>query len=59
MTIEELSNAYWNLFVKTGLPCYFMLCRSLNRLAEDVYNIEKTDIKEQDNRKEQDDGYTL
>ncbi len=55
MTIEELANAYWNLFVKTGLPYYFMIYRSLNRLAEDVYNIEKTDIKEQ----EQGEGYTL
>ena len=53
MTIEELANAYWDRFVRTGLPYYFMIYRSLNRLAEDVCNIEKTDIKEQD------EGYTL
>lgn len=59
MTIEELANAYMDRFAETGLPYYFMIYRSLKRLAEDAYNIEKTDIKEQVDRKEQNDGYTL
>lgn len=38
MTIEDIANAYMDLFASTGRPYYFMMYRSLCNLAKDAYN---------------------
>ncbi len=47
MTIEEIANGYMTLFANTGMPYYFMMYRSLNKLADDTYNVELTNEKEE------------
>ena len=46
MTIEEIANGYMELFTTTGMPYYFMLYRSLNKLADEKYNVEVTKTEE-------------
>lgn len=46
MTIEEIANGYMELFATTGMPYYFMMYRSLNKLADETYNVEVTKTEE-------------
>ena len=38
MTIEDIANAYMDLFASTGRLYYFMMYRSLCNLAKDAYD---------------------
>ncbi len=53
MTIEDIANAYMDLFASTGRPYYFMMYRSLSNLADNTYDVE---INEE---KTEEDTFTL
>lgn len=53
MTIEDIANAYMDLFASTGRPYYFMMYRSLSNLADNTYDVEIN------KEKTEEDAFTL
>ena len=45
--LNEIKAGYQELFLKTGNPYFFMMSQNLNKLIEDVKNIDKVQEVEQ------------